>query len=150
MYQVVSKGIKSIGNGFKEIVGWNTHKAAFDIIRSPGDLAQRRQEIGEQAEFLKSLSFGELLDHWQIPRDRVGYLRKMLILEIIGLAPVIILCGWSIGHGIVNADLVSFLGGILLGAVVGLSCLQRHRWYSILKNEKYRTFREYLLGKKGE
>ena len=132
---------------FKGLVGTKTHAAAYDIIKSPKDLADRRKEVGEHVDTLKSLTHDELLQYWNIPKDKVKRLRRMLALEIIGLLPLLFLCGWGIVYGLYDKNAVAIIGSATTALICVISMMQRHRWLKIVSGEPYHTFREYLVGR---
>lgn len=132
------------------LVGTEAHKTAWDIILSPADLAKRRRQIGENVSLLKQMSYDELLEHWNIPKEGVPRLKRMLMFEIILLMPVLYVCGWSVWYGIGTGNFYGISGGIMVGIVCMVSMMQRHRWYKIVAGEKYHTFKEYVFGRPDE
>ena len=132
---------------FKGLVGTKTHAAAYDIITSPKELADRRKEVGEHVDTLKSLTHDELLQYWGIPQSGVKRLRRTLMLEIVGLLPLLMLCGWGIVYGLYDKSAVFVVGSIATALICLISMIQRHRWLKIVSGEPYHTFREYVLGR---
>lgn len=142
------KAAHAVKHGF----GLNVHRAGWSLIRLPLDVARQRKATGESPDNLKSLSFDELLQKWEIPRERVPYLQKTLLAETLAFMVLACLGFSSLVYKFFNPDysLIAVVIGVVIGAASILHAMLRHHWRSILTRQKYRTFREYLSGKEGK
>ncbi|MCF8028887.1 MAG: hypothetical protein K9K81_11025 [Desulfobacteraceae bacterium] len=140
---------KRAADAFSKGIGMEAHKAAWSIIRSPVDMARQRRETGEDPSDLKRLSFNELLEHWEIPREKIPRLKRTLIAEMAAYCVLACVGVSALIYGIANPDygIAGTLLGVLFGLVASMQFLLRHHWYSILANEKYFTFRDYIMRK---
>ncbi|MFP4195089.1 MAG: hypothetical protein ACLFRO_09130 [Desulfobacterales bacterium] len=151
--QKLSKKEKAVRT-FKAGFGTKAHKAGWSLIRTFPETIKQQATGGEDPHELKALTFDELLDRWQIPREKVSYLKKMLLLEIIAYLLLTVLGFSNLAYKLFSPDysITAAILGTLVGAAAFLQLLLRHHWFLILSRQKYLTFKEYLFGlfNKGE
>lgn len=134
-------------NILKKGMGAGAHRAGWSIIRLPVELLQQHRGSEENPDKLKSFNFKELLERWEIPREKIPRLKRTLIAEMFayGFITCLVVFGTFYEGFSPNYGTIKLLLGILIGALALLHFFMRHHWYLILSREKYRTFKEYLL-----
>ncbi len=133
---------------FKAGFGTKAHKAGWSLIRTFPETLRRQRAGSEDPDELRSLTFEELMEKWQIPRDKVPYLKKVLSLEIAAYLLLAILGFSGLVYRFFNPDygITAVILGVLVGTAAFLQLFLRHHWFLILSRQKYQTFREYLFG----
>ena len=138
---------KKIARHGKAAVGIQEIKRGWNLIGSLVRSLHRPENQPDRAQQLRDMTFDELLDTWNIPKAKVPFLKKMLMLEMGAFLVLTILCLASAIYGVFYSFLPLF--AVLMGSIVGmiaiLQFLCRHHWYTILSEGKYKTFWEYLF-----
>ncbi len=141
---------EKIAGAFKKGLGVDAFRAGWSIIRLPVDVLREQRRAGEDPEELKTLSFDDLLDKWEIPAEKVPYLKRVLIAEMTAL---LLLASYGFAwfvYSLLTSDYFTGLIGLVVGFAAFFHLLLRHHWYSILADRKYQTFKEYIFGGRRE
>lgn len=131
-------------------VGVDTIKNLGQFISLP--FKKKYRTPSNDPEELKSLTFDELLERWNIPQEAVPRIKRNLFVEM-GFFFLLACFGLSF----VAVKFVDFsyswfgtFAGLFIAIIAILSLLMRHHWYSIITREKYFTFRDYLNSLRGK